>query len=383
MVRDVHNDHVAYRHVYVHVPFCARRCSYCDFSIAVRRQVPVREYVRGITAELRARGLRASSGGIEVESLYCGGGTPSQLGGDGIHQLFDTLREVFTPVSGAELTIEVNPEDVTPEHARAWAHAGVNRVSLGVQSFNDRVLSWMHRVHNADAARVAVSTLRDAGIADVSVDLIFAVPSELERDWHSDVAQALALEPTHISLYGLTVEPGTPLGKWTQRGQTAEAPETAYEAEFLHASSALSAAGFEHYEVSNYRLPGFNARHNSAYWRNVPYLGLGPAAHGFDGQCRRWNESAYARWQTLVDGAQDPVGGSEVLTPANREAEAVYLGLRTQSGLTLHDSERPVVAAWQAAGWVTLSDDGVLRCTPLGWLRLDALAAALTIHRSP
>ncbi len=372
-----------YRHVYVHVPFCARRCSYCDFAIAVRRNVPVREYVAGMAAELRARGFHASSAQREVDSLYCGGGTPSQLGGDGIRALFDTLREVFAPVSHAELTIEVNPEDVTVEHANAWVQAGVNRVSLGVQSFNDRVLAWMHRVHDAHTARSAVAMLRDAGIRDVSVDLIFAVPSELERDWQSDVAQALALEPTHVSLYGLTVEPGTPLGKWTQRGETAEAPETAYEAEFLHANRALTAAGFEHYEVSNYGLPGFMARHNAAYWRNVPYLGLGPSAHGFDGLQRRWNEPAYARWQASVDGGEDPMGGSEILTPENSVAEAVYLGLRTQAGLALPHGERAIVAPWQQAGWVQVSEDGVLRCTPTGWLRLDALAAALTTHRSP
>lgn len=341
------------------------------------------DYVRGVAAELRARGLHPSGSPQPVDSLYCGGGTPSRLGGDGIRSLFDTLRDVFMPADQAELTIEVNPEDVTPQHAHAWAQAGVNRISLGVQSFNDRVLKWMHRVHNAKTARAAVATLRDAGIHDISVDLIFAVPSELERDWPSDVAQALALEPTHVSLYGLTVEPGTPLGKWMERGQSAEAPETSYEGEFLHANRELTAAGFEHYEVSNYGRPGFEARHNGAYWRNVPYLGLGPAAHGFDGRERRWNESAYARWQDQVDGNRDPKGGAEVLTPDNLAAEAVYLGLRTRGGLKLLESEHAIVTPWQQAGWVNVSDDGVLRCTPLGWLRLDALAAALTTHRSP
>lgn len=343
----------------------------------------MREYIDGVAAELRARGLHPSPDSPEVDSLYCGGGTPSRLGGDGIRALFDTLRDTFSPSAQAELTIEVNPEDVTAAHARSWVEAGVNRVSLGVQSFNDRVLTWMHRIHNAHTARLAVATLRDAGIHDVSVDLIFAVPSELKRDWQSDVAQALALEPTHVSLYGLTVEPGTPLGKWTEHGESAEAPETSYEAEFLHANRALTAAGFAHYEVSNYGLPGFEARHNSAYWRNVPYLGLGPAAHGFDGRQRRWNESAYARWQTLVDGGQDPRDGAEMLSPENIVAEAVYLGLRTKGGLELRESEHSTVAPWQQAGWVQVSDDGVLRCTPLGWLRLDALAAALTTHRSP
>lgn len=372
-----------YHHVYVHVPFCARRCSYCDFAIAVRSQVPVRAFVQGVNAELDARGLNASGPTTPVASLYLGGGTPSRLGGDGVRELLDVLRARFAPEQDAEITIEANPEDVSAEHARLWAAAGVSRVSLGVQSFNDRVLAWMHRVHSADAATRAVETLRDAGIRDVSVDLIFAVPTELERDWSADVAQALALAPTHVSLYGLTIEADTPLGKWTSRGEAVEAPEAAYEGEFLHAHHVISAAGFEHYEVSNYGLPGKHARHNSAYWRGVPYLGLGPSAHGYDGHERRWNTRAYSAWQRLVDVGSDPLGGAESLTAVNREAEQVYLGLRTSEGLLLRDGERALVQPWEGAGWVSLGADGVLRCTATGWLRLDALAAALTMHRSP
>ena len=159
-----------------------------------------------------------------------------------------------------------------------------------------------------------------------------------------------------------------------------EAPDTTYESDFLYAHEALASAGFEHYEVSNYGLPGHHARHNSAYWRGVPYLGLGPSAHGFDGAERRWNVSAYAAWQREVDEGRDPRGGAEQLTADNREAEAVYLGLRTSHGLPLRDAERDVVRPWEAADWATVSADGVLRCTPMGWLRLDALAAGLTTH---
>ncbi len=367
------------RHVYVHVPFCARRCSYCDFAIAVRRRVPVREFVRGIVGELAARAIAPHG----VDSIYLGGGTPSRLGGDGVAALLDVVRETCEPRSGAEITIEVNPEDVSLADARTWVAAGVNRVSLGVQSFNDAVLAWMHRVHDAAAAVRAMAVLREAGLQDVSVDLIFAVPSTLERDWARDVEQALALAPTHISLYGLTVESGTPLGRWTDRGTVHEAPEESYELEFLHAHRALTSAGFEHYEVSNYGLPGHRARHNSAYWRGVPYLGLGPSAHGYDGRERRWNKSAYADWQRLVDAGEDPLGGAELLSDANRQAEAVYLGLRTNGGLEISDAERRLARPWEDADWVSVSREGVLRCTAQGWLRLDSLAAILTAHRSP
>ena len=374
------------RHVYVHVPFCARRCAYCDFSIAVRRRVPVGDYVRGIAAELDARGVAPSAHGKarhDIDTLYLGGGTPSALGADGVAQLLDALRRVFRPAPGAEVTLEANPEDVTRVAADAWRDAGVTRVSLGVQSFDDRVLHWMHRVHDARAVPRAVEALRAAGLEDVSIDLIFALPAALGRDWAGDLRQALALEPTHVSLYGLTVEPATPLGRWTARGSVHEAPEEAWADEFLLAHARLGAAGFAHYEVSNYGRPGYQARHNAAYWRGVPYLGLGPAAHGFDGRAeRRWNLRGYVEWQAAVDAERDPVGGTERLTAADREAETVYLGLRTAEGLVERPDDAAAVAPWVAAGWI-VRDAGRLRCTPQGWLRLDALAAALTASRSP
>jgi len=369
---------VAAAHVYVHVPFCARRCSYCDFSIAVRRQVPWRAFADRIADELRLRDEPPR----HVQSIYLGGGTPSRLGGEGVAAVLDAVRQVCTPLDGAELTIEVNPEDVTAEHARAWAAAGVNRISLGVQSFHDPVLRWMHRVHDAAAVPRAVATLRDAGLTDVSMDLIFAVPSVLERDWSRDLAQVRALAPTHVSLYGLTIEGGTPLGRWTARGEVLEASEEAYEEEFLQAHGTFTAAGFDHYEVSNYALPGHRAQHNSSYWRGVPYLGLGPSAHGFDGRERRWNVAAYAQWDTQVAEGRDPVGGREELTADNLVAESVYLGLRTMDGLSLERQELSLVAPWVAAGWASVGSEGRLRCTAEGWLRLDALATALTASRS-
>lgn len=367
------------RHVYVHVPFCARRCSYCDFAIAVRREVPVDAYVRGVSQELTARAHR----GGEVDTIYLGGGTPSRLGGHGVRQLLDVLTASCPPAPDAEITIEVNPEDVRPGDAAEWVRAGVNRVSLGVQSFHDSVLQWMHRVHDAAVVPRAVETLRDAGLTNVSVDLIFAVPAALQRDWSRDLDAALALQPTHVSLYGLTVESGTPLGRWMARGEATEAPEESYEGEFLLAHHTLQQAGFEHYEVSNFGVPGHRARHNSAYWRGVPYLAVGPAAHGFDGNSRRWNVAAYAAWQRAVDAGMDPVAGEELLSPENRAAEQVYLGLRTTDGLAVRDGERALIRPWEEAGWVTMGHDGRLQCTAEGWLRLDSLAAALTASRNP
>ncbi len=371
------------RHVYVHVPFCARRCSYCDFSIAVRARVPVDEYVHALTGELSIRlgAPPAPDARPEIDTLYFGGGTPSRLGPEGVARSVATVERWFRVADGAEVTIEANPDDVSPEAVAAWRAAGVNRLSLGGQTFDEAALRWMHRTHGAQQTERAIEVVRAGGIEDVSLDLIFAMPAEVPRDWPADVARALSLAPTHLSLYGLTVEPGTPLGRWAERGAVSEADEDRYAAEFMHAHEALSVAGYEHYEVSNFARPGRRARHNSAYWSGAPYLGLGPSAHGFDGAQRRWNVPAYAAWVRAVEEGRDPVEGSETLDSAMRSAEAVYLGLRTTDGLVLAGEDESRTARWEAAGWAERAGDR-LRLTAPGWLRLDALAADLTVARS-
>jgi oxygen-independent coproporphyrinogen-3 oxidase len=353
---------------------------YCDFAIAVRRVVPADDYVSAVERELSIR--FPETGAWPVETLYFGGGTPSRLGGEGVARLLEVVQRRISIEPAAEITLEANPEDVTLEAARQWRAAGINRLSLGTQSFHDAVLRWMHRTHDNRAVAAAVENARVAGIDDLSLDLIFALPNEIERDWEADVAAALALQPTHLSLYGLTTEPATPLGRWRDRGIVTEAREDSYEREFLYADRALSAAGFEHYEVSNFALPGHRAKHNSMYWRAKPYAGFGPGAHEFDGATRRWNVDAYVEWARRLGKLTDPIEGSELLDDASRDAERVYLGLRTSDGLRLSGAELVRTQAWIEAGWGTITDSDLLELTPLGWLRLDSLAADLTVVRS-
>ena len=367
-------------HVYVHVPFCARRCSYCDFSIAVRRDVPVDEYLSALESELETRFGDAAP--TSAATIYFGGGTPSRLGGDGLARALAIVERHFPRASGAEITAEANPDDVDARSANAWRAAGINRLSLGSQSFDDRALAWMHRTHDAAAIPRAVATARAAGITNLSLDLIFALPEELQRDFERDVRTMIDLAPDHVSLYGLTIEPATPLGRWVERGVTIEQPEEGYERDFLSAHRLLGDAGFAHYEVSNYAAPSRRAVHNSAYWSGASYVGVGPAAHGFDGQTRRWNLRGYAAWRDAAGRGIDPLDGAERLTADNRIAESVYLGLRTDAGLPLADADRPLVTPWVKAGWAAIGSDDRLRCTAEGWLRLDALASALTHHRS-
>jgi oxygen-independent coproporphyrinogen III oxidase len=363
------------RHLYVHVPFCARRCSYCDFSIAVRRVVPVRDYIDGIRAELAVRA--PANEPWTVDTLYFGGGTPSLLGGEGVASLLAVIRDRVTWNDSAEVTLETNPDDVSADSARAWQRAGITRVSLGAQSFEPAALEWMRRTHDAGQIGRATELLRDAGIDQLSLDLIFALPESVPRVWERDLDQALALEPDHLSVYGLTVEPHTPLGHWRDRGELAESPDSRYEHEFLLADERLRSAGYEHYEVSNYARAGARARHNSSYWKHVPYGALGPAAHRFDGARRSWNVAPYAEWLRRARAGIDPTEGDELLSAEQLAAERVYIGLRTTNGLVATAELRAHSARWRDVGWATIVD-GRLRLTPLGWLRLDALAVDLT-----
>jgi len=363
-------------HVYFHVPFCARRCSYCDFAIAVRRDVPSGAYADAALlewAEWQCHQIWAESG--RVESVYFGGGTPSRLEPGAIARILDRIAADRVIAPAAEVTLEANPDDITLDAVRAWRAGGVNRVSLGAQSFDPAVLGWMHRTHSAGQIGAAVATIRDAGISELSLDLIFGLPASLGRDWQADLSQALALRPDHLSLYGLTIEDHTPLARWTARGEVAPVDEDRYAAEFLEADATLGPAGYEHYEVSNYSLPGRRARHNSAYWRRAPFIGIGPSAHSGWGANRQWNLREWAAYERAMAAGGSPVAGSESLGRDAVVLEELYLGLRTREGVPIERLPPETVEAWTEAGWATGSE-GVVRLTAEGWLRLDALTAA-------
>jgi oxygen-independent coproporphyrinogen-3 oxidase len=365
-------------HIYVHIPFCVRRCSYCDFSIAVRKRIPVRDYVDVVLQEADGHGQ------ADLETIYLGGGTPSLLPPESIatliHELALKFRNPQSAIRNTEVTLEANPEDVTPDNARAWHGAGINRVSLGAQSFDDNVLKWMHRSHGAARIGAAMHALRGAGIQNISLDLIFALPDELQRDWERDLDMALALRPNHLSLYGLTVEPRTPLDRWISRGATRAPDDERYAEEYLFAHRRLTADGFAFYEVSNASLPGFRSQHNSAYWSGRPYVGLGPAAHSFDGTTRRWNLRAWEAYRRAMAEGRSPIESEERLTDEQRELERVYLALRTDEGLAITAPYRPLPPL-MSQGWL-VEHAGRLKCTPEGWLRLDSIVNEISHDRA-
>ena len=369
------------RHLYIHVPFCARRCVYCDFAIAVRKEIPANQYLTAIFREHEHRMAVGEWDEGPLQTLYLGGGTPSLLPSEQIAALSNRFFETEgKDGSGVEVTIEANPDDVTEANATDWHACGINRVSLGAQSFDSRVLEWMHRTHVPGQAVAAVFTLREAGIESISLDLIAALPPELERDFASDLSEAIDLEPDHISVYGLTAEPRTALSRWIDRKAVFPATDETYAQNFLLAHAMLTEAGYEHYEVSNYARSGRRSHHNQSYWDGSSYAGLGPSAHGFDGLERRWNVSPWVEYESLVTATGDATEARETLSAGQTALECTYLSLRTSDGLPLDETRKfdpTLLAEAEDHGWGRREADR-WHLTPPGWLRLDEFVTALT-----
>ena len=368
------------RSLYVHVPFCAKRCHYCDFSVARTRRPPIEAFIEAVTVDLDDWfSSRSWDDRVDIETLFIGGGTPSLLGAEGMRALAERLTERFRwDPDSVEWTAEANPNSLPPEVCVAWRELGINRLSLGVQSFQDGPLEWLGRLHDAAEAVAAVERARAAGFDRVNVDLIFGLPEEVPRDWGADVARVVDLGVTHVSAYGLTAEPRTPLGRRVDLGRVRMPDDGRYGDEYLDVSRVLRSAGFEHYEVSNFARAGHASRHNWHYCDGSEYLGVGPSAHSYlDGE-RIWNVYRWDRYRKAAENGAPRREGRERPGPAERRLERVWLGLRTAAGVPWSDVEaaghEARIDAWRAEGWI-VADGDRLRLTPEGWLRLDPLAA--------
>lgn len=371
------------RHVYVHAPFCARRCVYCDFAVRVDRAPDSRRWLAAVQRE--AETIRASGDAplaSELDTLYVGGGTPSLLDPRLLGKLPRALGLSAKARPAQEWTAEANPESFSRSVAEEWASRGVNRISFGVQSFDPGALKWMGRLHSPEDAERAVAKARAAGVSNVSIDLIFGLPDAVSRSWEDDLRRALRLAPSHVSLYGLTVEKGTRLFRAIDAGRGSLPSETRYQEEYLIAAETLSSAGYDHYEVSSFALPGFASRHNRAYWSGASYLGLGNGAHSFAGGRRWWN---HRDWETYLDRvARRGSGraGQERLSPAQSRLESIWLALRTARGFRADAPGEPavrLVRKWKRRGLAAADLPGTagVRLTPRGWLVLDTLAVEL------
>ena len=310
--------------LYVHIPFCKSRCLYCDFfstTLLARRE----EYVEALLREIAARNREA---GDPIRTIYLGGGTPSTLEADDIARL---LKAVGTE-EAEEITMELNPGDATPAYLRAIRAAGVNRLSLGIQSFQDELLRLIGRRHDAAQAIEAVHMAQEAGFENISIDLMYALPTQTMSQWEEDIQTALRLHVQHISSYGLMYEEGTALTRLRDSEQLTSIDEDTENAMYDMLCALLEQAGFVHYEVSNFALPGYEAKHNSRYWDHTPYIGIGAGAHSYAGRVRSWNPDnldAYIRG--IME--QDLQRESETLTDEDLYNERIMLGLRTNKGI--------------------------------------------------
>jgi len=350
---------------------------YCDFAVQVEARPDPKFWLDAIAAEwalVRESGEYPISG---LHTLYVGGGTPSLLGADAMKQLERHIPVQLEP--GAEWTAEANPESLLPALARSWREAGVNRLSIGVQSFHEPALRWMGRLHGPDGARTAVASARTAGFENLSLDLIFALPGHLNRNWREDLEQLLRLAPEHVSLYGLGIEPRSALGRAVKEKREVPVDDGQYAEEFLEASDVLAKEGYEHYEVSNFARPGHRSRHNAVYWTGEPYLGLGNGAHSFQAPVRRWNLRDWKEYRDRVLAGASGAASQEELTEAQMRLERVWLGLRTSEGLRwddLQEPQRDTARDWIVRGWARVST-GRVQLTPDGWLHLDRLSVEL------
>ncbi len=321
--------------LYVHIPFCLRKCRYCDFNSVDDSHVTPAEYIDGVVKEM---GLRADrlAGHMSAPTLYFGGGTPSLLEPALVARVIDAAARLFGLEPDAEITLEANPGTLTAELLRGYRTAGVNRLSLGVQSFDDGQLQFLGRVHTAAQTRDALARARSAGFANIGIDLIHSLPGESLARWRSDLAAAVALRPAHISVYGLTIEEGTPLAALEEAGKLEPLSGDASAEMIREAMERLAGAGYGQYEIANFARPGCRSRHNQAYWRRAPYLGFGAGAHSFlrEGYGVRWcNAADPSGYLASLAGGSLPDDERQALSREDARAEFMFLGLRMCDGV--------------------------------------------------
>ncbi|NDV81170.1 radical SAM family heme chaperone HemW [Bacteroides sp. 51] len=317
--------------IYIHIPFCKTRCIYCDFYSTTQSELKER-YIQALCKELELR--KDYLNGEPIQTIYWGGGTPSQLQPTDFRLVFDTIHEIYGMEDCEEITLEANPDDLTPEYLEALSSLPFNRISIGIQTFNNETLRLLKRRHTAEQAIAAVQNARLAGFNNISIDLIYGLPGETPESWKYDLSQAIELKVEHLSAYHLIYEEGTPLYHMLKEREVAEVSEDNSLFFFSELTRQLSTAGYEHYEISNFCLPGKYSRHNSSYWRGIKYLGCGPSAHSFNDTSREWN---IASIDLYIEGIESRKRSFEIetLNKPTRYNDLIITSIRTMWGLSL------------------------------------------------
>jgi oxygen-independent coproporphyrinogen-3 oxidase len=316
--------------IYIHIPFCKKACHYCNFHFSTSLKLK-NDLIGALLKEIE---LKSGKNEELIETVYLGGGTPSLLDNTDINVIFDALYRNFRVSPEAEVTLEANPDDITMDKSQGWRKIGINRLSIGIQSFDDKDLAWMNRAHSADQAYNSISIIRDAGFSNYSIDLIFGTPLLTDEEWEKNVERAIELRVPHISSYALTVEPKTALHKMIEQKKSAEVDAEKQAAQYLQLMQWLEDAGYEHYEISSFAKAGMRSRHNSSYWQGKKYFGFGPSAHSFDETSRSWN---VANNTAYIQSLQKGVIPAEIenLTAIQHLNEYIMTSLRTVEGLDI------------------------------------------------
>lgn len=365
--------------IYIHIPFCRQSCIYCNFYFKTgKKQSDI--LFQALNREVEMKLDRVTG---DIETIYFGGGTPSFVEAFQIENLLNLIRQKTGKNDFREITLEANPDDMNEENLSAWKAMGISRLSVGVQSFFDDHLRWMNRAHTAKEAEKALENASKSGF-ELSLDLIFGIPGESNEQWVENIEKACSFKIDHLSCYGLTLEENTPWKKLIERKKADLPDETAASEQFKIAMNLLKSKGWEHYEISNYCMPGKEAIHNTSYWQGKPYIGIGPSAHSYDGIKRYWNVSDLHAYTESIGRGEIPEE-SETLSPENRHNEYLMTGLRTGRGISLEklnsyvaaDSGRDKIILKYLEQDLLLKDGDNLRLSDEGKLYADAIASEL------
>ncbi|WP_247231539.1 radical SAM family heme chaperone HemW [Telluribacter sp. SYSU D00476] len=356
-------------HLYIHIPFCRQACHYCDFHFSTNTKQK-REITEAIAREIVLRKEYLPT--PELQTIYFGGGTPSLLDEEELSLLLNTIHTHFSVRSTAEITLEANPDDLTAPKLEQLQKAGINRLSIGIQSFDEAHLKHLHRIHTAVEAGDSVKRAQDLGITNISVDLIYAIPAPDHAILKTDVEKVLALDVPHISAYCLTVEPQTVFGNWLKKGKIKPIDEEYAARQFEYVVESLAEGGYEQYEISNFARNSHYSRHNSAYWQRRPYLGVGPSAHSYDGASRQYNINNNAQYLTALQKDQIPAT-YEQLSPADQVNEYLLTGLRTKWGCRLD-----MLSELSEGSFLSRQGKEIFRLIESGWLYLHDETLLLT-----
>ena len=371
--------------IYIHIPFCKQQCSYCDFHFSTTFEAYRNEMIESICAELKKRSSYLEN--KTVNTIYFGGGTPSLLTAEELTHILDESRKHYSVNSEVEITLEANPDDITDLRLEQWADAGINRLSIGLQSFKQSDLDWMNRAHTVEEALSCVQKSQKKGFTNLTVDLIYGLPDLTMKEWESHVQRVIDMQVPHISAYCLTVEGKTALNNWVEKGKITVASENEQSDQFLRLLEMMEENGYEQYEISNFSIPRFESKHNSNYWKGEWYVGIGPSAHSFNGTSRNWNLANNRGYMKTI-ASNENTFETELLSEADQFNEAILTGLRTRYGVPISklssafSTKGDFVANYEgfiAEDWM-YKKENTLFLTKEGKLRADYIASELFVE---